>query len=561
MTTTPETSFEYKLEGDSITITKFIGSETEVVIPAEIDGLPVRTIRYNAFEGCTALTSLTIPASVKEIGNTALYGCKSLKFISIVEENPCFRSIEGVVYTKDGRTLCVCPAGNGGHFTIPEGVEAIGEYAFAGSTGLTSVTIPEGVKTIGEGAFFGCVGLTGVWIPEGVKTIGEQAFYGCEGLTAVWIPGSVNTIGNGRMPWHWEEMLTSRPEEIEAIKDDAFYGCENLTIHAPAGSEAEMYAWGHKIPFRRNCATTPKTSFKYKVEGDSITITKFIGEETDVVIPTEIDGLPVRTIGEEALGGSYFRRSYDICGPRAVTIPGSVKTIGRAAFSCCTNLTSVTISEGVKTIGDCAFYGCEGLTSVTIPEGVETIGHCAFSGCTSLTSVTIPRSVETIATSAFCGCKGLTSIQVTEENPHYKSVDGVLYTKDGRTLCACPARKEGSCTIPEGVETIGWRAFEDCTGLTSVTIPESVKTIGGSAFEGCSGLTSVTIPDGVENIGERAFNGCSGLTSVTIPGSVKTIEYRAFGDCENLTIHAPAGSMAEKYAKKNRIPFVITDSI
>ena len=162
----------------------------------------------------------------------------------------------------------------------------------------------------------------------------------------------------------------------------------------------------------------------------------------------------------------------------------------------------------------------ETLESVTIPKGVTEIGGSAFYGCANLTSVTIPEGVTEIGYSAFWGCANLTSV-----------------------------------TIPESVKVIRWEAFKGCTSLTSVTIPEGVTEIGYSVFWGCKKLTSVTIPEGVTEIGDSAFRGCANLTSVTIPEGVTEIGRHAFYGCKKLTIHAPAGSAAEQYAKKYKIPF------
>ena len=114
----------------------------------------------------------------------------------------------------------------------------------------------------------------------------------------------------------------------------------------------------------------------------------------------------------------------------------------------------------------------------------------------------------------------------------------------------------GDVVIPAGVTEIGGGAFSGCVNLTSITIPGSVTKIGLAAFSGCTRLTSVTIPTGVTEIGESAFRSCTDLTSVTIPEGVTEIGGAAFEKCKKLTIHAPAGSYAEEYAKKNNIRFI-----
>jgi hypothetical protein len=173
---------------------------------------------------------------------------------------------------------------------------------------------------------------------------------------------------------------------------------------------------------------------------------------------------------------------------------------------------------------------------------VTGIGDWAFAYCDNLTSVTIPDGVTTIGEAAFAGCSGLKAINVLPENRWYKSIDGVLFTKDGKIFHTCPAgNTRTTYTIPTGVVIIGDWAFYRCSGLTSVTIPASVTTIDEGAFHS-SGLTSVTIPVGVTTIGGWAFAGCSGLASVTIPASVTTIGEGAFAECTGLTsVTIPAG--------------------
>ena len=129
---------------------------------------------------------------------------------------------------------------------------------------------------------------------------------------------------------------------------------------------------------------------------------------------------------------------------------------------------------------------------MTIPNSVTSIGSSAFYNCSGLTSVTIPDSVTSIGNYAFSGCSGLKSISVGSGNANYKSVNGLLLSKDGKTLIQ---GVNGNVTIPNSVTSIGLGAFDGCNGLASVTIPDSVTSIGNYAFRGCSGLASVTIPN------------------------------------------------------------------
>ena len=218
--------------------------------------------------------------------------------------------------------------------------------------------------------------------------------------------------------------------------------------------------------------TIGSSTLSYTItDNDEIEIISYDGTDATLVIPDEIDGKKVTAIGYEAFKG-------------------------------CSGLTSITIPASVTSIGGWAFEGCSGLTSITIPDSVTSIEYSAFRGCSGLTSITIPDSVTFIRDGAFEGCSGLASINVDENNTAYQSEDGIiLFDKQKTQLITCLPQKTGAYTIPDSVTSIGYAAFEGCSGLTSITIPDSVTSIGYSAFYGCSGLTSITIPDSVTSIG------------------------------------------------------------
>ena len=192
------------------------------------------------------------------------------------------------------------------------------------------------------------------------------------------------------------------------------------------------------------------------------------------------------------------------------------------------SIQTVIIEDGVTSIYNRAFADFSNLQSVTIGNSVKRIGWAAFYDST-LPSLTIPASVTEIEGEVFRSCTKLTAITVADTNPQYKSLDGVLMTKDGKKLVCCPAGKTGSFTIPDTVTEIGDYAFYYCFTLTGVTIPDSVTEIGWQAFSECGSLLSITIPGSVTSLGNSVFQDCDKLQSLTLPDSVTSIgDYLCF---------------------------------
>ena len=225
-----------------------------------------------------------------------------------------------------------------------------------------------------------------------------------------------------------------------------------------------------------------------------------------------------------------------------VVIPDSITEIGEDAFSKCDSLVSVVISRSVTVIGAKAFYNCSNLASIVIPNSVTEIGYLAFWNCKSLTSIVLPDSVIIIGAGAFTGCTKLTSITVNENNRKYKSIDGNLYSKDGKTLIQYAIGKaDTSFVIPDGVTSIYSDALDRCIKLTSITVNENnkeYKSIDGNLYskDGKTLIryalgkadTSFVIPDGVTSIIAGAFDRCTKLDKVIIPIGVINVGSDAF---------------------------------
>ena len=184
------------------------------------------------------------------------------------------------------------------------------------------------------------------------------------------------------------------------------------------------------------------------------------------------------------------------------------------------NMTSASVNKRCKVIGDYAFSsGPNSLTSIVIPNSVQTIGYRALSFCGDLESLKIGKGVKVIPDEAFELCNSLTSITIHKDNKNYKDIDGNLYTKDGKTLIQyAVAKTADKFSIPDGVQSIGYRAFAGGDSLTSIVMPDSVTSISEYAFAGTS-LTSIVIPDSVQSIGDSAFAYCDSLSKVYYIGS------------------------------------------
>lgn len=442
-------------------------------------GEHVTRIGQNAFSH-NNLTSVTIPASVTNIGYCAFDACFYLTAIHITDiaawckiqresssngyyKNPFYVPYHLYLNDEEIKDL-----------VIPDGVETIGYSTFSGCSELTSVSIPNSVTSIGEDAFAGCSGLTSIAIPANVTNIGLNAFQGCIGLTAVHVSDlgawcSIEGGGSASNPLEYAHHLYLNGEEVKdlVIPD----GVTNIGSYAFSGCSAL----------------------------------------TSVTIPNS-----VTSIGDYAFKGCT--------GLTAIDIPNGVTSIGSGAFTYCPELASITVANSVISIGSDVFYGTtwynnqpDGLvyvgnvaykykgtmpdeTSVVIKDGTCSIAGSAFAGCTGLVSVTLPNSVTCIGSEAFERCSGLTTI-----------------------------------TIPDGVTSISWYAFYECTGLTSVTIPYGVTSIESHAFYNCSSLTSIIFPNSMTSIGIGAFYRCSSLTTIVIPNSVTSIDNFAFSGNMNLT--------------------------
>ena len=412
----------------------------------------------------------------------------------------------------------------------------------------------------------------------------KESLFNCESLIHIEIPNTINEI---------EENALDRNELVYNEYKDCFYignqenpylvivWYDTPTIHILDETKFiyNLYDLALYGPIEFILSDNNKWFKLFDGNLYNKDMTKLISYTNDSGIPDSVTSLgnwsfrsytnltsieipdSVTSIGDGAFEG---------CNLIKITIPDSVTSIGYCTFMFCTSLTDVVIPNSVTNIGDCAFSNCSALTNIEIPNSVTSIGDGAFSFCESLTSIEIPNSVTSIGNDAFAYCRKLEQINVSTSNPNYLSIDGNLYTKDGKILVQYAIGKhENAFYIPDGVMIIKDCAFQECRNLTKITISDSVTNIGNYVFRFCSNLEQINvspnnlhyisidgnlytryretlvqyaigkqedefnIPDGVMIIKDCAFESCK-LSKITIPDSVTTIGGWAFSGCYDL---------------------------
>lgn len=448
---------------------------------------------FESFPTPTNVSSVFIPATVRSIGDSAFSYCNALTTVTFAEGSQ---------------------------------LKSIGLAAFYGTEQLypkfKEIKIPDSVDTIGSGAFFYCQNLERITLPSALQTLSSVTFYGCAALSEVTFPASLKTIESSVFDGCRNLSEVKLPASLTAIQSSVFHRCSAKTVFYDGSLEQWNHITADNDVLGYSCPSLVMDDYTAQfipVEDDpdhpfpgpppkTVTITKYTGTESTVILPSTISSWPVTKVGEDALKDNTTITS--------VTIPDSVTEIGANAFADCTNLTSVnyagdwsnlTIQSGNPAVQDAAneqlfdfeftpdntavivirYKGTA--ADVTIPsrykgKPVTMIDHAAFHNNSAVTSVTIPDSVTAIPDDAFGFCSQLTNI-----------------------------------SIPNSVTFIGFSAFNSCTSLKSITLPSSLSTIQSYAFYNCGNLKTIRIPVSVTSIGNCAFDVCPSLMTVTYPGS------------------------------------------
>ena len=487
----------------------------------------VTVINKGAFANISALTSVTIPQTVKIIKADAFKDCSALKSVKIggtIEH--CYENaftgtaIAKPIYT--GKNLVYYPSSMT-EYKINEGTETILEYAFGNCKEMSSIVIPASIKKVFTTSFSNCDKLSNIVVADGnntydsrnncnaiVNTAENKIVLGCSNSI---IPNGIKIIGRNAFA-NIPLQKIDIPNTVTTIEDSAFFKCDLTAVTIPESITeigASAFIKNKKLAvvnFNANNCEPMNIKFPAFEQCMSLTSVNF-GDNVKVV-------------------PSYsFKGCTEL---RYATLSNSVKEIGKRAFSECKMLSYIELPNSVEKVDDSCFYE-SGIsepihseiffayfppnydTEYSIPEGIKTIGKRSFHYAGNLKKLTMPNSVTKIEELAFGDCVELESI-----------------------------------VISKSIETFEYGAFAYCTKLNSITLPNSLKTIENNALMGCFNLKNITIPNSVTEIKDLTFYD-SGLKSITLPSSIKSISKSAFRQCIELKyIYIPKGT-TEQFKK------------
>lgn len=543
------------------------GGLRQIDLPAQLETIGMTAFRESGIEQIqlpeglkkigraafiySGLKSVKIPDSVEEIGGAPFAGCRALTEI-IVGDDQNYKSVDGVLYTKDGRRLIQYPAGKGsGEYAVEEGTQEIGYGAFAMSS-LERVKFPDTLLTIDNNAFFECYALTQLQLPDSLQRIGSMAF-GRDREAEEAVKGRI----------HLDSVRIG--PQVSSIGTDAFTALE---IEAFEVDEA-------------NAVYASSGGFITNKAGDTIQ-TAPTGTGDSIVIPEGITALQsgLFTTFDEHMGfyvpDSVFRFSENVFpkGKETSKETGKLEEVYHCTLHCSEGSAaweyaakygiardSVTDpeAENYETAGEDGEYGkfyyrvfrdhaelyaykeSKGAETGTleIPSSYEGLPVTALrfdedakekklNYSIGVDKIVIPEPVKEIDIDFLRGHAFLSEMEVSPDNSAFSSTEGVLFTADGKTLVCYPVRKGGAeYVIPDGVETLGEKAFALNEEIERVTMPRSLRVIGKEGFVTCRNLRGAEFNKGLKEIGDQAFMYTI-LENVQLPSSVEWIGSGAF---------------------------------
>ena len=477
---------------------------TSLVIPNS-----VTSIGDNAFNGCKGLTSISIPQSVTSIGHRAFKECEGLTSISIPQSvtsigSCAFEDCSGLVYVA---YLCNV---NQPFVDIFRGCSNIKEAVFnckivfpllQGFSSLEKVTMMDEVTEISYEAFMNCESLYSTIIPNGVTSIKNSAFSGCKGLTTV-------VIGSG----------------VTSIENNAFYNTNlKKTIWLP---NTPPYGYKNAVG-EVNYVSNEEYNIKNQI------VYKFLSSYFDVdgiryvpVSPSEktcdaIDCVYDKSVADTKISSTVAYKNVNM----------TVNTI--QPYLAHNNKYIETLYINIDgELAKYAFSGCNRIKNITLGKNISAIGNNAFSGCSSLPSITIPQTVMDIKDYVFSDCTSLKEVNIADSNIELN----LGSNGNDPFFSSCPLETVyiGRKINYNTSSNKGYSPFYRNVSLKTVIITDKETEISENEFYGCSNLKQISIGDGVTTIGNWAFSGCSNLNNFSFGSHVQSIGKEAFSDCTSL---------------------------
>lgn len=488
-------NFTYVVEDDnSVTITGLRNIEAiNVTIPNEINGYPVKRLSPSAFQSRIYLQNVVLPTTLEEFIPNSFLGCRALESISFAGSHPNYVSVDGVVYSKDMKTILFVPAKNTvGTFEIPEGVTKVGPYAFYnhGSEGVTAVNFPSTLVEIGSHAFYGNA-FTTLTFPNslttiadhafsclvegyiqdvkwgtGLKTIGDFAFTGIYLKETFKVPDGVESIGSYAFANATAFKALVLPASLKNLAPAAFNGCTGI-LTVTVDSANETYVSESNIVYTKDFKTAVFCPSGYR--GETVD-----GKENVIVIKE----------GVEEIARCAF---YMVDNCHEFRIPNTVTKIGEEAFAHCYELPQIAIPDSVIEMGESVFASCNNLSKVTIGKGLKKIPVYGFDSAKALKSIEIPANIEEIEENAFWGC-GFETITFAKDSKLKKIGAGAFYfygsfDEDYGMAFGDKSSALEEIVLPDSLEEIGDRAFSNNTNLRKVVVGAGLKTFNARAFD------------------------------------------------------------------------------
>lgn len=447
------------------------------------------TIKYQAFFD-TAIKSITIPASVTNIDiSWAFNGATKLESINVDNDNETYSSIDGVLFNKDQTMLYLFPM-----------QKTYGNYQVV-------YTVPSTVTSIASGAFKGTY-VTTLKIPESVTVLQKDVFYGNQKLRYLYLPSTLTKIESGAFN-----------EAGSNFKDVYYSGTPAQWEAIEIGTDKNEKLLAATMHYDISCDRT---------SGDDAWFT--YDEATGAVV--------ISGTGETA----NFYEDFSGLEIKSVEVGNGITYIGSEMFKDHTELTTVVLGDKIEKIGNYAFYNT-GIETLSIPDSVERLGEEAFSACANLKTIDIGKGLIGLSSNPFAGLPSLEKITVDEENTHFSADNDVALIFDTEeagvwVIVYAAASTATEYAVPNGVDIIDDKAFNDATNLQKVTLSDRVAYVEDEAFSGCTNLTEITLPSIIDTIGTDAFKDTA-LTDVYYDGtqSMWTATGITADQINNATVH------------------------